>query len=69
MPEVIENKRSGLLVPVDNVSELTKGIERLLFEPDLKAKIAKNAKKRVETIFSISKMVDEYENLYAKMIE
>ena len=56
--EIIENGRSGILVPVGNPEKMTEAVLRLLQDKTLAAKMGEEAKKRVQE-FSIEKMIRE----------
>jgi glycosyltransferase involved in cell wall biosynthesis len=51
VPELIESGTSGLLVPPGNTTELSSAIELLLRDADLRARLARNARARVEADF------------------
>lgn len=65
-PELIENGVSGFLVPVNDPKALALRISELLADPKLRQDIGKNARKRVEELFSIERvlptMVAAYEH-------
>lgn len=65
-PELIENGVSGFLVPVDDSEALAWRIAALLAEPQLRDDIGRNARKRVEERFSVTRvlpaMVAAYEH-------
>ena len=56
--EIIENDRSGILVPVGNSKKMAEAILTLLRDKTLAAKMGEEAKKRVQE-FSIEKMIQE----------
>ncbi len=57
-PELIEDNVNGYLVKPDDEAAFAHRIEKLLASPETRARLAGNAKKRVEK-FSIATMVDE----------
>jgi len=65
-PELIEDGVSGCLVPVDDSAALASRISQLLAQPQLRNVIGRNARKRVEELFSIRQilptMVAAYEH-------
>ncbi len=67
-PELIEEGRSGLLVPPRNSQSLGMAMIHLLRDPFLCRQMGKNARKRVEEIFTIEKMVQNYEQLFESLI-
>lgn len=57
-PELIEDNVNGYLVKPDDEKTIAHRVEKLLVSPEARARIAGNAKKRVER-FSIEQMVKE----------
>jgi len=62
--EVLRNKIDGLMVDVDDWKQLSKSILELADNKDELSNFQLQARKRVETSFSISAMVDQLEILY-----
>lgn len=56
-PELIEDGVSGFLVPVDDSEALASRISELLAQPQLRNEIGRNARKRVEELFSIGQVL------------
>jgi mannosyltransferase len=59
--EVIEDQKTGILVPIGDVNRIANAISTLLDDPGeigIRAKEAANAK------FSLKRMVDEIEKIY-----
>ncbi len=65
--EIIENGKSGILVPPANSKALEEAISKLLHEQRLREKLATNARKRAE-LFSINKIAKKYVELYRNLI-
>lgn len=65
---IIEDGISGLLVEPENADALAKAINRLIEEKDLREKMGKAARKRVETSFSIEREVAAHEQLYLELM-
>lgn len=63
-PEVLENGKSGLLVPPQNPEELANAIKRLWLDDDLRFRLSLAADQRVSEQFDISRMTREYNELY-----
>lgn len=61
---VNEHMNSGLVVPPDNVSELTNAINSLIQAPTLRAELGENAKKRLLSHFHISTTAKQIAELY-----
>lgn len=52
IPELIENGKSGFLVPEKNPEQLASAIKKLIDDPDFRSEIAKNGYNRVREIFN-----------------
>jgi len=68
VPELVQNKKTGILVPPANPQALAEGVLYLLNDLDKGKKMAHNAKKLVEENFSADKMVSEIDELYQTLI-
>ena len=64
--EVIENEKSGLLVPVADPQELASAILRLIKDEELRANLAVEAKRRSQ-YFSRDRMVSGYEEIFVNL--
>ena len=64
--EIIENERSGLLVPVADPPKLASAILRLIRNEKLRADLAVEAKKRAQ-YFSSDRMVSGYEEIFVNL--
>lgn len=65
--ELLENDETALLVPIKEVLKLAEAIENLLKDKEKCAKFGKNAQTFAKETFSLSKMIDETENLYKQI--
>lgn len=63
IPEMIDENRTGFLVPLDDIPALAGAIEKL-FTPDLRRKMGEQARIRVERSFSNRKITGIIENMY-----
>ena len=61
--EIIQDGENGILIPVGDINSLSLNIERLIKEPKFRRRLGKNAQK-VGTIFSIDKILQDWENLF-----
>ncbi len=68
IPEVIEDKKTGLLVPPKNAQALADAILFLLENPEVGKKYAQDGKKTLADKFSAEKMCDEHLKLYNELI-
>ncbi|MEX1122636.1 MAG: glycosyltransferase [Balneolales bacterium] len=69
IPELVENKVTGLVVNERNAEELARSIQLLKENPELVATISTNARERVLQNHSIQKLVEKTELLYQKVIQ
>jgi len=68
-PEVVVNGVTGFLVPPRDPDALAKAIIRLLCDPDLRRRMGKAGRERVERFFSVERMVRATEALYEELVE
>lgn len=68
VPEVVEDGVTGLLVPPRDPDALAEAITRLLRDPDLRCKMGQAGRERVESEFSVEKMVRKTETLYEEVL-
>jgi glycosyltransferase involved in cell wall biosynthesis len=63
-PEVIDDGRTGVLVPPRNPAALAHAIGRMIASPDEAQRFARAGRHRAEAHFDVRKMVAQYEALY-----
>lgn len=66
--DIIEDGKSGILFDRGDVSGLVAGTLRLLGDYKLSERLGAKARKRIEEVFSIDRVADEYIALYKKLI-
>jgi glycosyltransferase involved in cell wall biosynthesis len=69
IPEVVEEGRTGLLVPPGDVSALGDALLDLLRNPQQARRMGRAGRRRVERHFSLERMLDEVERLFEEVIE
>jgi len=69
IPDVIEDGKSGLLVPPGNINSLYQALKQLINNPSLRNYLGENAFERVKNNFSTEKMCDEYIKIYNEVLE
>lgn len=69
LKEVVEDKKTGLLVEPKNSRALAEAIIWSLKHPKIVKQVIINARRSVEEKFDIKKMVSKYEALYQKLYE
>jgi glycosyltransferase involved in cell wall biosynthesis len=65
---VVDDGESGLLAPVGDVAALASGLDRLAADPGLRTRMGALGATRVHERFSIERMVDDIERLYARVL-
>jgi glycosyltransferase involved in cell wall biosynthesis len=66
IPEVIEHRENSLLVPPQNSRALSEAILTLTDDNGLRTQIGENARKRVETHFSLNLQIRQFKTLYQR---
>lgn len=66
-PEVVENERTGLLVPVGDYRALGKAILRLLRDPVAARQMGEAGARKIREEFSVERMVGAHMKLYSKL--
>ncbi|HET6669922.1 MAG TPA: glycosyltransferase family 4 protein [Pyrinomonadaceae bacterium] len=65
--EIIEDGSSGVLIPIGAIPTMAEAIRQLLIDPQRRKKLAEEARRRVRERFSLERMVDETESVYAEV--
>lgn len=68
IPEIIDDGKTGILVPPENPQALAEAINKLLQNPDLAANLARAAKSKVEMHFSAKTMAEKTAEVYDKVL-
>ncbi len=68
LPELIEHEKSGLVIDPYKSQKWADAILKLIENPMLAKKIAKNAKIRAEKLFSVKHFCEQYESLYKTLL-
>jgi L-malate glycosyltransferase len=66
--EIIDDGISGLLFEPENVNDLANKILILYEDIEFRRKIAENAKSKVLNKFALNVYINNYENLYSKLL-
>ncbi|RJR08849.1 N-acetyl-alpha-D-glucosaminyl L-malate synthase BshA [Candidatus Parcubacteria bacterium] len=69
IPEVIEHGVTGFLSEVGDVENIADQAISILIDPDLHKRFSENSIQRVKDRFSSRYIVEQYENLYLKLIK
>ncbi len=68
-PEVVQNGVNGFLVPSDDEQAVADALFKLYENPDLRKKMGQAARQVVEEKFSVTAMVQKYQNLYERVLK
>jgi len=68
-PELVEEGKSGFIVPSGNAKAIAEKIIQLYKDPDLCKQIGRNARARIETAFRIEDTIQKTHELYKKIIK
>ena len=69
VPELVENGKTGLLVPPQNPEAFAGAILRLLKDPELRRRLGGAARRRALEHFDIQKTAQAYAELYLKLLK
>jgi glycosyltransferase involved in cell wall biosynthesis len=69
IPEIIEDGRSGLLVPPEDPDRLAGAIVRLLADESLRSRLGEAGRRRVETHFTVEQMARRTLDVYEQTLE
>jgi glycosyltransferase involved in cell wall biosynthesis len=64
LPEIIEQKRNGILVPAGHETELAAAMLEVISNPKLASDLATEGKRRVETEFNLARTAQRYDDEY-----
>jgi glycosyltransferase involved in cell wall biosynthesis len=68
VPEILEDSRTGVLVPPGDPEALAAAVIRLLRDKDEAGRLAERAKSLVPSRFPLSRMVEQTQNLYLDVL-
>lgn len=68
-PEVVIDKKTGLLVPLKDVKKLAEAIIFMFENPERRKEMAENGYRLFKEKFTIDKMLKGYEEVYQKVID
>ncbi|MFH1509196.1 MAG: glycosyltransferase family 4 protein [bacterium] len=64
LKEVVKNNETGIVVPIDNVDEAYKALQRLTDDAELRDRFGQMGRKRVAERFSLEKMINKFYLLF-----
>lgn len=68
-PEVVDDGVTGLIVPPSDSAALASAIGRVLDDPALALRLARAERRRIETRYSLDRMIDATQRAYASVVE
>jgi glycosyltransferase involved in cell wall biosynthesis len=68
-PEVVEQDKTGLLVPAKDAGALARGLCQMLSNRELAIRFGEAGRRRVATHFSLQDMVNQTQELYLSLLE
>jgi glycosyltransferase involved in cell wall biosynthesis len=69
VPEIVTDNETGFLVPAGQVDALYEKMEMLAENSELRDRMGAKGKERVQKDFSLEKMVNEFETVYAQALK
>jgi len=66
--ELVQHNKTGFIVPVNDINTLKNTMKKYLDDPELVSQQGQTGRKRVEDHFSLSGMINHYENVYQKVV-
>lgn len=67
-PEIIKDAENGYIIPLHDVERAFKILKKLLTDDMLRKQIGERAKRHIQDQFLLSRMGDDYMNLYTKLL-
>jgi glycosyltransferase involved in cell wall biosynthesis len=68
IPEIIDHKITGLLIPSNNIVALSNAIDQFLDHPDQMSLMGKRAKEKIVTSFNLGAMTEKIHNTYVDIL-
>jgi len=66
-PEIVQDETTGLIVPINNVHELSKAINKLALDAELRDQYGSNGRLLIENSFSEKNYINNFENLISEI--
>ena len=67
--EIVQDGKTGMLVPPEDSAALAEALLRLLRDPELAASLAKNGREYVASEFSFQRMIQNTDQLYTELLQ
>lgn len=69
LAEIIKNEEDGLLVTVNNIEEVTAAMKKLAFDSNLRQKLGKNGRIKVENLYNWTENLNRMIEIYSHQIK
>ena len=69
LPELIDHGKGGYLCPVGNVDMFAEKINFLAENPDLRKQMGEYNRAKVEMMFSLDQMIENYKKLFEETLD
>jgi glycosyltransferase involved in cell wall biosynthesis len=66
---VVDDGETGFVVPIGDVEALADRLQRLRDDPELRARLAESGRTRMRERFSMARMLDDVQRVYAEILE
>jgi glycosyltransferase involved in cell wall biosynthesis len=66
--EMLEQQKTGLIVPLGDPAGYASALKKLISQPELSRQIVKNARRSVEQTFSVRSMVEQIAGVYRELM-
>jgi glycosyltransferase involved in cell wall biosynthesis len=67
-PELIVDAQSGLVVPPNDAPALARAVSKIAADPELNRRLAREARKRLATHFTLERTVADHRRLYESLV-
>ena len=67
--ELLQNSKTGMLVPIKDILEISKAVEGLLEQESERERLGRNARVFAQANFSLGKMIEKTTDLYSEIIQ
>jgi glycosyltransferase involved in cell wall biosynthesis len=67
-PELVQNGKSGIVIPVRNAKAIADSIEKLYRDTEFKKSLGMNARKRIDAHFDNDETVKQTINVYRDLL-
>jgi len=68
LPDIVEEGRTGLLIPPNDAQAMAKALTRLFCDPKEAAEMGRRGRERFEKCFSLERFAEETENVYKSVL-